>query len=67
MSMKDISAIILTFNEEIHIEQCYLGKWIRFEGRYPLKLLRIWRAGKGEMEHRWMDKHIKIIVRKWTD
>jgi glycosyltransferase involved in cell wall biosynthesis len=45
----------------LKLKQYYLGKWIRFGGRYPLKLLRIWRAGKGEMEHRWMDEHIKII------
>jgi glycosyltransferase involved in cell wall biosynthesis len=54
----DISGIFLK------LRQYYLGKWIRFGGRYPLRLLRIWRADKGQMEYRWMDEHIKIIEGK---
>jgi glycosyltransferase involved in cell wall biosynthesis len=40
----------------------FLGRWIRYGGRYPLRLLRIWRRGFGEVEDRWMDEH--IIVRE---
>lgn len=40
--------------------QIYCGKWIRHGGRYPLKLLRIWRNGAGFVEQRWMDEHIII-------
>lgn len=38
----------------------FWGKWIRFGGRYPLKLLRIWRNGQGRVEDRWMDEHIVV-------
>lgn len=38
----------------------FMGKWIRYGGRYPLLMLRIFRAGKGEIEDRWMDEHITI-------
>jgi len=36
------------------------GKWIRYGGFYPHILLRIWRAGKGRIEQRWMDEHIVL-------
>jgi glycosyltransferase involved in cell wall biosynthesis len=39
----------------------FLGRWIKHGGRYPLVLLRIWRAGKGRIEDRWMDEHILLI------
>lgn len=45
----------------LKLRQYYLDKWIRFGGRYPLKLLRIWRNKKGVMEQRLMDEHIKIL------
>lgn len=35
-------------------------KFIRFGGRYPLVLLRIWRRGKARIEDRWMDEHIYL-------
>ncbi len=38
----------------------FMGKWIRYGGRYPLFLLRIWRSGKGKIEQRWMDEHIVL-------
>ena len=33
-------------------------RWIRHGRYYPTKLLRIWRAGTGDVEQRWMDEHI---------
>lgn len=36
----------------------FMGRWIRHGGRYPLTLLRLWRAGHGRIENRWMDEHI---------
>jgi glycosyltransferase involved in cell wall biosynthesis len=36
----------------------FLGRWIRYGGRYPLVLLRIWRRGHGRIEDRWMDEHM---------
>ena len=38
----------------------FMGKWIKFGGRYPLTLLRIWRNGHGKVEDRWVDEHVII-------
>jgi glycosyltransferase involved in cell wall biosynthesis len=38
----------------------FMGRWIRWGGRYPIVLLRIWRRGHGYIEKRWMDEHITV-------
>jgi len=38
----------------------FMGRWIRHGGRYPLRLLRIWRHGHGRIEDRWMDEHMVV-------
>jgi glycosyltransferase involved in cell wall biosynthesis len=38
----------------------FQGKFIRWGGRYPLMLLRIWRRGKAHIEDRWMDEHMYL-------
>jgi glycosyltransferase involved in cell wall biosynthesis len=38
----------------------FQGRFIRFGGRYPLMLLRIWRRGKARIEERWMDEHMYL-------
>lgn len=38
----------------------FMDRWIRHGGRYPLVLLRIWRAGHGRIEKRWMDEHVLV-------
>lgn len=38
----------------------FLGQWIKHGAVYPLNLLRIWRAGSGRIEERWMDEHIVL-------
>ena len=38
----------------------FMGRWIRHGGRYPLRLLRLWRHGLGEVEDRWMDEHVRL-------
>jgi hypothetical protein len=38
----------------------FLGRWIRHGGRYPLRLLRVWRRGRGRIEDRWMDEHMIV-------
>lgn len=38
----------------------FMGRWVRFGGRYPLRLLRLWRTGQGRIEVRWMDEHIVV-------
>lgn len=50
---EDVSGII--FNRR-HI---FMGKWMR-RGIYPVKLLRVFRYGKGQCEQRLMDEHIMI-------
>ena len=36
----------------------FMGRWIRHGGRYPDKLLRIFRTGRGRCEDRVMDEHL---------
>lgn len=50
---KDIAGFTL------NLRRCFLGKWLRHGGLYPVRLLRVWRTGKGRSESRWMDEHIK--------
>jgi glycosyltransferase involved in cell wall biosynthesis len=38
----------------------FMGKWLRFGGRYPLVLLRMWRRGTAHVEDRWMDEHMVL-------
>ena len=38
----------------------FLDRWVRYGGRYPLILMRIWRTGYGRVEDRWMDEHVVI-------
>ena len=46
----------LTVNRQIH----FLGRWIRWGGIYPVRVLRVWRTGRGRCEDRWMDEHILV-------
>lgn len=43
-----------------HRKHIFLGKWIRFGGRYPLPMLRLFRKGTAHVEQRWMDEHIVL-------
>jgi glycosyltransferase involved in cell wall biosynthesis len=47
---------------ELDRKHIFMGRWIRHGGRYPLRLLRLWRTGQGRVEQRWMDEH--IVVRR---
>jgi glycosyltransferase involved in cell wall biosynthesis len=38
----------------------FMGRWVKHGGRYPLRLLRIWRNGQGRIEDRWMDEHMVV-------
>lgn len=50
----DVNGII--FNRR-HI---FMGQWMK-RGIYPVKLLRIFRKGKGKCEQRLMDEHIQLF------
>ncbi len=38
----------------------FMGRWVKSGGVYPTTLLRLWRAGRGRIEQRWMDEHIVL-------
>jgi glycosyltransferase involved in cell wall biosynthesis len=49
------------------IEGVYCGRSMTFQGRlikhggvFPIRVLRLFRYGRGECENRWMDEHIKV-------
>ena len=50
----DINGVIL---KRKHI---FLNKWIKYGGRDPLFMLRIWRNGFALVEKKWMDEHIVL-------
>lgn len=39
----------------------FMGRWIRYGGRYPIRLLRAWRKGAARVEQRWMDEHAVLM------
>jgi glycosyltransferase involved in cell wall biosynthesis len=45
-----------TVDRAIH----FLGRKIRWGGMYPTKVIRVWRAGRGRVENRWMDEHVVV-------
>lgn len=55
-ALADFDAAGVTINRQIH----FLGRWIRWGGIYPVRILRLWRAGRGRCENRWMDEHILV-------
>lgn len=38
----------------------FQGQRIRFGGLFPVRVLRLFRTGRGQCENRWMDEHIKV-------
>ncbi|WP_047170399.1 glycosyltransferase family 2 protein [Novosphingobium sp. Rr 2-17] len=38
----------------------FMGRWIRYGGRFPVRLVRLWRRGYGRVEDRWMDEHVVV-------
>lgn len=38
----------------------FLGRQIRWGGIFPAPMLRIFRHGRGRVEERWMDEHVKV-------
>ncbi|WP_414676047.1 glycosyltransferase family 2 protein [Limnobacter sp.] len=39
----------------------FMGRHIKHGGIFPAYMLRLFRAGKGKIEDRWMDEHIKVL------
>lgn len=42
----------------------FMGKLIRYGGVFPIKVLRLFRYGRGRCENRWMDEHIIVDGRE---
>ena len=38
----------------------FQGRLIRHGGVFPVRVLRLFRYGRGQCENRWMDEHIKV-------
>lgn len=38
----------------------FMGRAIKYGGIYPIKVVRMFRAGSGRYENRWMDEHLQI-------
>lgn len=45
----------------------FMGKWIRFGGYYPVRILRLWRTGFAECDGRYMDEHMKILEGSYAE
>ena len=39
---------------------CFLGRPIHWGGVFPIRVVRLLRSGRGEVEDRWMDEHIVV-------
>ncbi|MFX4296139.1 glycosyltransferase family 2 protein [Pseudosulfitobacter pseudonitzschiae] len=44
----------------LNLRRIFLGKWLKHGSLYPIRLLRIWRFGRGQIEERWMDEHVSV-------
>lgn len=46
----------------VHLDRrmTFQGRLIRHGGVFPVKVLRLFRHGRGRCENRWMDEHIKV-------
>lgn len=38
----------------------FLGKAIRYGGIFPIRVVRLFRRGRGRCEERWMDEHVNV-------
>jgi len=47
-----------------HRKHIFMGHWVRFGGRFPLPMLRLFRIGTAHIEQRWMDEHIVLDAGK---
>lgn len=55
-------------NVDSEIDGIYCGRRMTFQGRlirhggvFPVRVLRLFRSGRGRCENRWMDEHIKVV------
>ena len=61
----EIQARLPTLGPEIDGVYCgrrmtFQGRLIRYGGVFPVRVLRLFRYGRGQCENRWMDEHLKV-------
>jgi glycosyltransferase involved in cell wall biosynthesis len=44
----------------LRLRRVFMGKWLRHGALYPIRLLRVWKYGRGRCEERWMDEHMVV-------
>ncbi len=44
----------------LNLRRYFFGKWLRHGALYPIRLLRVWRTGRGRCENRLMDEHVVV-------
>lgn len=44
----------------LNLRRVFMGRWLRRGALYPIRLLRVWRTGRGRCEDRWMDEHVVV-------
>jgi glycosyltransferase involved in cell wall biosynthesis len=62
---EEISAQVPDFSPDIDgvfVSRCmtFMGRPIRYGGVFPIRILRLFRYGRGRCENRWMDEHILV-------
>jgi glycosyltransferase involved in cell wall biosynthesis len=67
----EINCIIPTLPADVHgivvgRSVRFLGCHIRYGGVFPVRVLRVFRSGKGRCERRWMDEHVIVTGRTVT-
>jgi glycosyltransferase involved in cell wall biosynthesis len=45
---------------KFHRRHVWMGRWVRYGGRFPVTLVRVWRRGRAVIEDRWMDEHMLV-------
>jgi glycosyltransferase involved in cell wall biosynthesis len=45
----------------LNLRRVFMGRWLRHGALYPIRLLRIWKYGRGRCEDRWMDEHVVVV------
>lgn len=61
----EIRAVLPRLGPEVAGAYCsrrmtFQGRMIRWGGVFPVRVLRLFRYGRGGCENRWMDEHIKV-------
>jgi glycosyltransferase involved in cell wall biosynthesis len=64
-AIEELQRLLPTLGDEVAAvslrrKVIFQGGWIRRGGYYPVILTRLWRAGRGRVEQRWMDEHVAI-------